>query len=518
LKIKFIVLGLCLALFALPVLAQDSANAITFNNFSFSFDSSLASNVNITQFPGDPPDLEQPGGPEVAHTQFVLYTTPPAPESYFDAPIAIRVYRTADFGPYEFPSQQLQQLQTLLAERPDLAEFMVVPAEGTPGNSLPFMPVMPASQAIRAQAHYVETAGTQGVSYVTVFRQDVSPFTGDEFMYTYQGLSNDGAYYVSMVAQLSTDLFPAEIPADFDYDAFTATFTEYLTESVATLNAASPDDFTPSLTALDALAQTFTFTSAGDAAPAPVPTATSVPSDLGGLDDATWTLVSYGPADAPVAVLPNAPITLTFSAEGISGSAGCNQYFGGFEFDQSAITFSAIGSTMMACEQPIMDQETAYLGALQSATAYQITDGQLQITYNGGVLTFTAAGGTAPGSDGTEGASGAGELDGVTWTLVSYGPADAPVAVLPNAPITLVFSEGGVSGSAGCNQYFGTFDFDDSAITISGVGSTMMACEQPVMDQETAYLSALQSATAYQVTDGQLQITYNGGVLTFTAS
>jgi heat shock protein HslJ len=337
----------------------------------------------------------QPGGPEVAHTQFVLYTNPPAPESIFDAPIAIRVYQTADFGPYEFPFQQLQQLETLLAERPDLAQFMAVPADNSSPNVLPFMPVLPAAQVIRARAQFVETPALQGVSFVTLYSQGVSPFTAGDFFYTFQGLSADGSHYVSLVARLNTGLFPSEIPADFDMDAFTATFNDYLNESVATLNAAAPDDFTPSLTALDALAQTFAFTSeGGDVAtspPAATEEATPVPSGMGGLAGVTWTLVSYGSADAPVAVLPTAPITLVFSDQGIGGSAGCNQYFGSFQFDVSTITFSDIGSTLMACvDQAAMDQETAYLEALRTATAYQITDGQLQITYNGGVLTFTA--------------------------------------------------------------------------------------------------------------------------------
>ncbi|MCI0349824.1 MAG: META domain-containing protein, partial [Acidobacteriales bacterium] len=320
---------------------------------------------------------------------------PSAPESIFDAPSAIRVYRTADFGPYEIPFQQLQQLQTLLAERPDLAQFMAVAAEDMNANNLPFMPVLNAAQVIRARAQYVETPALQGISYVTAYRQDASPFIGNEFLYTFQGISADGTYYVSMMSRLNTGLFPSEIPADFDPAAFAETMNDYLAESIATLNAATPDDFAPALSVLDALVQTFAFTPTGGAAPTPVPAATEeatpVPSAMGGLAGVTWTLVSYGSADAPVAVLPDAPITLIFSEQGIGGSAGCNQYFGAFQFDVSAITFSDIGSTLIACEQPIMDQENAYLEALRTATAYQITDGQLQITYGGSVLTFTAS-------------------------------------------------------------------------------------------------------------------------------
>ena len=393
-KIKSFILLLLLPLMALPALAQDGTNAVAFNDFSFTFDSSVATSVNITRFPGDAPDLQQPGGPEVAHTQFILYNETPAPESIFDAAGGIRVYNTADFGPYEVPFEQLTQLQTLLAERPDLAQFMVAAEDSS--DELPFMPVMPASQVIRARAQYVETPALQGISYVTIYRQDASPFLGSEFVYTFQGVSADGSRYVSAIFPLNTDLFPAELPADFDMDAFVEGINDYFAESIATLNAASPEDFTPSLTALDTLIQSFAFTAAGGAAPtaAPAPGVTETPTGdttFGGLGGVTWTLVSYGSPDAPVAVLENAPITLTFSAEGIGGSAGCNSYFGAFQYDVGTITFTDIGSTLIACEQPIMDQETAYLEALRTATAYQITDGQLQITYDGGVLSFTAS-------------------------------------------------------------------------------------------------------------------------------
>jgi len=389
LKFILFMLILCMSLFALPALAQD-ASTVKFNDFSFSLDSSVATNVNITQFPGDAPDLQAPGGPEVAHTQFILYSGFPPPESIFDSQGGIRVYNTADFGPYEFPFQQLQQLQTLLAERPELAQFMAA-SEIATDNNLPFMPVMPAGQVIRARAQYVETPSIQGISYVTVYRQDASPFLGNEFVYTFQGISTDGSRYVSAIFPLETVLFPAETPPDFDYDAFITGINDYFTESIATLNEASPDAFSPSLTTLDAMIQSFSFEGVGSSEPglAPTATVTSTDATFGGLGGVMWTLVSYGPPDAPVAVLPNAPITLMFTPDGINGSAGCNSYFGSFQFDVGAITFTDIGSTLIACDQPIMDQELAYLDALPTATAYQITpDGLLQITYDGGVLTF----------------------------------------------------------------------------------------------------------------------------------
>lgn len=257
-KFRIFVLALLVALGVVPAFAQEnSRSTVTFNGFTFSFDSALATSVNITQFAGDPPDLQQPGGPEVKHTQFNLYNAAPAPESLFDALGGIRVYKTADFAGYEFPQMRLTQLQQLLADHTDLAPYMVVPPNDTAPAELPFMPVMPAGQIIRAQAKYMETAGFKGISYLTVYRQDVSPFLSDSFWYTFQGISKDGAYYVMAVFKLNTALFPAELGADFDYNAFSATYHDYLVKSVDTLNSASATDFTPSLDGLDKVVQTF---------------------------------------------------------------------------------------------------------------------------------------------------------------------------------------------------------------------------------------------------------------------
>jgi heat shock protein HslJ len=391
-KRLLIALSLLLVLGIFPAMAQDgTSNSVQFNGVGFSFDSSLATNVNIWQYPGDAPDLQQPGGAEPPYIQFNLYTQQPAPESAYDAPLAVRVYRTADIAAYADWLAQVQALQNLVAQQPDLAAYMTVNADNTASNALPYLPVAPASQVIRARAQYFETPVLKGVSYITVYRQDVSPFVNNEFHYTFQGVSNDGLYYVSAIYQVVVPDFPAEIPSDFNYETFTADFINYLTESVNKLNSAAPDTFTPSLSALDSLVQTITFSGTGTANGSTgvvVPEATPSDPTLGGLANTVWSLVSYGPADAPVAVVPETPVTATFSAQGVAGTSGCNSYSGPFEYNENAISFGALISTKMACAEDVMAQENAYFAALASASSYMITGGQLQVTYDGGVLTF----------------------------------------------------------------------------------------------------------------------------------
>jgi heat shock protein HslJ len=391
-------LGLC----ALPTSAQDATtNTVSFNSFSFSFPNTLATNVNIAQVAADDPALEQPGGPNVKHSEFTLFNGAYEPESGFLGEGIVSIYNSADFAGYELATTEYTNLQNLLAERPDLSSYMV-PSDGTNASSLPYLPVVGASQVIRAQAQYIDTDSLQGVSYVTAYRQDVSPFTSNGFLYIFQGLSSDGGYYVSVVIFLDMSLFPAEIPTDFDYDAFSEDYMGYLTETITTLTNATPNDFSPSLTTLNQLVQTISF-SGTTPTPSPDIAATTIPATpaatettsgdplMGGLAGKTWTLTSYGSPDAPQTPIEGSTITAVFSEDGVSGSAGCNSYSASFTFDNSTLTVGEAIRTLMACEEALMTQEDAYLAALATAGTYTITDNQLQINYADGVLTFTGA-------------------------------------------------------------------------------------------------------------------------------
>lgn len=514
---------LALALCAFPALAQESVtHAVTFDGFGFSYDPSMAATLNITDIAGDPTDLEQPGGPQVAHTQFTLYyNQPPAPENIFDTSATIRVYRAAEFANYEFFSVQLQALQTLLADRPDLTTY-TESTLATEESTLPFVPIFPAGQAMRARASYVDLGSISGISYITLYRQDVSPFLGHEFLYTFQGITSDGARYVSAVFWITTDLFPAEYPEDLDYEAFSAEYEQYVRESVATINNASPDDFAPSLNTLDALIGSFTYGVSGspDETPVdqPTPEVTATPIGdvtLGGLAGATWTLLNYGSPDNPQPALEAAPVTMTFTPEGVSGNASCNQFSGSFQYDSGTLTFGELITTRMACGDDVMAQEAAVLNALASSTSYTIENDQLHILYGEGVLSLLSSNAPAPAPTDT---AGGGEIPLGTWALVSYGSPDNPQPALADVPANLTFTAEGINGQGSCNQYSGAYQYDNGTLTISNVISTLMACEQPIMEQESAFLGALQTATTFQVNNGQLQISYSGGVLTFNAA
>ncbi|AXK89028.1 META domain-containing protein [Nocardia farcinica] len=103
-------------------------------------------------------------------------------------------------------------------------------------------------------------------------------------------------------------------------------------------------------------------------------------------------------------------------------------------------------------------------------------------------------------------------LRGTTWVVTALldQDVDVPAEVLDAAnPTLLIAEDGGVSGSAGCNQLVGTAAVQDkphggSSITFQ-VATTKMMCEPAVMEVERGVLEVL---------DGNVGATIEGDTLT----
>ncbi|MFC2016935.1 protease inhibitor I42 family protein [Chloroflexota bacterium] len=110
-------------------------------------------------------------------------------------------------------------------------------------------------------------------------------------------------------------------------------------------------------------------------------------------------------------------------------------------------------------------------------------------------------------------------LENVTWILESYGERGDLKAVLDGTEITATFNsdEGRVTGSAGCNSYFGDYEIDENKLFIPVVGSTEMYCMEPEgnMEQEVQYLKLLNSAESYEFSGSKLRIISGTQVLAF---
>lgn len=107
--------------------------------------------------------------------------------------------------------------------------------------------------------------------------------------------------------------------------------------------------------------------------------ACSSPNDL---DASGWTLKSYRSLEGNITgVLLQTEITMEFQGDQVSGVSGCNNYTGTYEASNGIIEFGTLASTSKMCVRPegIMEQESAYLRALEMAAGYDIVGDTLEL-------------------------------------------------------------------------------------------------------------------------------------------
>lgn len=122
--------------------------------------------------------------------------------------------------------------------------------------------------------------------------------------------------------------------------------------------------------------------------PQQVSTATSEPQPVStSITNTEWKLIRLNGED--VSAL-NPPITLLLNAAQmkVSGFAGCNRFFAGYELNQSSLRFSAMGATKMYCQDksPVEDK---YLKALSEVQSFKSANGTLVLTGEKVDLEFT---------------------------------------------------------------------------------------------------------------------------------
>jgi len=124
----------------------------------------------------------------------------------------------------------------------------------------------------------------------------------------------------------------------------------------------------------------------GSASPTPTP----VPSGPLELAGTRWVLIKYLSPDGVAVTVPSSVTpTAEFTADTMSGRAGCNTFSAGYTVDGDTFTLTEVASTMMACEEPMASVETAYLTALAVLDkAALLDDGNLQLWDSGGKTTL----------------------------------------------------------------------------------------------------------------------------------
>jgi heat shock protein HslJ len=229
-------------------------------------------------------------------------------------------------------------------------------------------------------------------------------------------------------------------------------------------------------------------------------TAMAPATDAPSLDGTAWVLSSLPGRTLVAGERP----TLRFDAGRASGTDGCNRYATSYTAGGGQLKFDAAGAaTMMACAPEIMEQARAFTSSLGAASGYRIADGQLQLLGQDGAV--LAAFNAQPQG-----------LAGTSWNVTGYNNGrQAVVSVLADTELTMTFAaDGRVSGSAGCNNFMGTYTMSGSALQFGPAAATRKMCAAPgVMEQEQQFLKALETVATVRQEGNRAELRTADGAL-----
>ncbi len=188
-------------------------------------------------------------------------------------------------------------------------------------------------------------------------------------------------------------------------------------------------------------------------------------------------------------MVPGSTISLTLEKGTLAARAGCNNMFGPYTVAGDVLTASKMGSTMMACDPALMQQDTWLSGFLASGPTWTYSGGTLQLSNGTDTMQLTEA------------LTGAGAVPGVGWKLVGLIAGSTVSSVDPSLSPWIEFDGKTVTIDTSCNSGGGNAEIGDTTITFGPLAVTTRGCEPPSSDVDKAMTSVLQGVTNYTVAD-----------------
>ncbi|NJN80970.1 MAG: META domain-containing protein [Caldilineaceae bacterium] len=241
-----------------------------------------------------------------------------------------------------------------------------------------------------------------------------------------------------------------------------------------------------------------------DQAPDPVQDAITATEVAVELESATalvgtaWQAEYFGSPDDGVPVIPGTRLTVNYLVGRYAGSGGCNWFLGVYAVEGPSLRMQTPAMTALACEPVgIVEQEGTFMSSLENVTDYRIEDGKLlAFTVEAQLLLTMVPADEVP-------------VEGTPWHLRFAVEDTFSVPPIPGTMITALFEGDQMSGSAGCNDYSATVAMDESgnfSVSDVKIGDTVCTDPEGIMDQETAFMTALESTRRYLKLAGALDL------------
>lgn len=187
-------------------------------------------------------------------------------------------------------------------------------------------------------------------------------------------------------------------------------------------------------------------------------------------------------------------ITMNFLDDAVSVNAGCNTMNGGYEITDGTFVAGQFAMTMMACDDPLMAQDTWLSEFLASSPSISL-DGST-LSFSGDDVTITL--------DEIEPAA----LVGTTWTVTGTVANEAVSSVPMDSTASITIADDGtVAVDTGCNTGSGSVEVGDDTLTFGPIAITMRACADEAVNQlEASMLAVLQGEVTYEIDGSNMSL------------
>lgn len=219
---------------------------VTCNELSFYLDPSLGSDTECKAVPeSSSSDIPMDIFTYPAHTELIVNDYP---LTHTQAITMIYIYPVDRFS---------ELLPDVLPRRvADLQSFISGGALSSP--ALPFLPPMPLIQVFFSQETVLSFDGGQGVRYITQYNEIDNTINNKAIFYTFQGLTEDGMYWVTVTLPISNPILPDNNsfpppPEGFTEETWSQNYDSYVREVKSALDVQAPGSFSPTINILDDL-------------------------------------------------------------------------------------------------------------------------------------------------------------------------------------------------------------------------------------------------------------------------
>jgi hypothetical protein len=184
------------------------------------------------------------------HTELTIQTYP---LTHTQFPPQIRIYPVNRFN---------ELLPDVLPRR--LADLERLISSGTwSSGELPFLPPLPMVQTFFSHETVISFNGGQGVRFITDYNESSHPISNRTIFYTFQGLTDDGMYWMAVTLPISSPILPADadfrtLPEGYTIESWFQKYSSYVSDVKEVLEAQTPDSFLPTINSLDNLIRSIT--------------------------------------------------------------------------------------------------------------------------------------------------------------------------------------------------------------------------------------------------------------------